>query len=72
MKQKMMGVAVASAAPYTNHLDLTHNHASTSSLNFYRSDALLDAKPTVKALPAKNGIQNAQQTIIPSSRLSIP
>ena len=25
----------------------THNHTDTSSLNFYRPDALLDAQPTV-------------------------
>ena len=28
------------------------NHTNTSSLNFYRPDALSDAKPSVKALKA--------------------
>jgi len=51
MKQEMVGFgdAVASAGPYANnmHLDQTVNHTNTSSLNFYRSDALPDAQPTV-------------------------
>jgi len=45
------GVVVASAGPYANHLPLrqtdNHNHASTSSLNFYRPDALCDDQLTV-------------------------
>ena len=45
---------VASAGPYTNDLHSlqTHNHTNTSSLNFYRPDALPDAQPTV----SKHGI----------------
>jgi len=39
---------VASAVPYANNLHLeTDNHTNTSSLNFYRLDALPDAQPTV-------------------------
>jgi len=38
------GVAVASAAPYANHLHLTLD--STSPLSFYGLDALLAAQPT--------------------------
>jgi len=45
-------MAVASAGPYANHFApnsrlKTDNHASNSSLNFYRPDALSDAQPTV-------------------------
>jgi len=43
-------VAVASAGPYSNHLQLapdrTDNLASTSPLSFYRPDALPAAQPT--------------------------
>ena len=41
------GMAVASAGPYANNLHLTQtdNHTNTSSLNFYRPDALHDAQP---------------------------
>jgi len=47
MRQEMTGSwkAVASAG-YTN----------TTSLNFYRPDALPDAQPTVKALKAQNAV----------------
>jgi len=49
----MTGVwnAVASAVPYANNCTSlqTDNHTSTSSLNFYRSDALPDAQPTVQS-----------------------
>jgi len=38
------GVAVASTGPYANHLPFA---ASTSSLNFYRPDAIPDSRPTV-------------------------
>jgi len=43
------GVAVASAGPYANHLHLAldKNHASTSPLSFYRTDALPATQPTV-------------------------
>jgi len=44
-----------------NHMQIictslqTHNHANTSSLNFYKPDALPDAQPTcVKAPKAEN------------------
>jgi len=51
MRQKMMGLGdeVASAGPYANNLHLTpdDNHNSTSSLDFYRLDALPDTEPTV-------------------------
>jgi len=54
MRQEIMGfgMAVASAEPYANSLHLTpelqtDNHTNTSSLNFYRPDALPDAQPTV-------------------------
>jgi len=51
MRQEMMGfgMAVASAGPYANNLTSlqTDNHTNTSSLNFYRPDALHDAEPTV-------------------------
>jgi len=42
------GVALASAGPYANLCTSlqTDNHASTSSLNFYRLDAVPDAQPT--------------------------
>ena len=43
-------IEVASAGPYANNLYnnlKTHNHANTSSFNFYRPDALPDAQPTV-------------------------
>jgi len=42
MRQEMMGMAVASAGPYANNLTSlqTDNHTNTSSLNFYRPDAL--------------------------------
>ena len=39
--------AVASAEPYANKLHQTDNHTNTSSLNFYRLDALPDAITTV-------------------------
>jgi len=41
------GVAVASAGQYANHFTCfqTDNHDITSSLNFFRPDALPDAKP---------------------------
>ena len=40
--------AAASAGPYANNLHSlqTDNHSNTSSLNFYRLDALPDAQPT--------------------------
>ena len=45
-----MGTAVASAGPYANNLHSTSlqsdNNTDTSSLNFYRPDALPDAPPT--------------------------
>jgi len=43
------GLAVASAGPYGNHLHLGPDryHASASSFNFFRPDALSDAQPTV-------------------------
>jgi len=49
MKQAMLGKAVALAGPYANHLHLVpdSNHASTSSINFYRLDAFPRAQPTV-------------------------
>jgi len=56
MKQEMMGWQWHQL----NHVQTictllrTDNHASTSSLNFYRPDALPDAQPTVKALKAKH------------------
>jgi len=56
MKQ-VVRVAMALAGPYENHLHCTpDNHTSTSSLNFYRLDALLDIQPTVSkaALKAQN------------------
>jgi len=42
-------MAVASAGPYANNLHSLQadNHTSTSSLNFYKPDALPDAQPTV-------------------------
>jgi len=46
----LFGMAVASAGSYANNLHLapqTDNHTNTSSLNFYRPDALPDAQPTV-------------------------
>ena len=44
--------AVASAGPY-DHIP-KHSHTNTSSLNFYRPDALCDAQPTgVKALKVR-------------------
>jgi len=48
-------VAMASAGPYANYLHSlqTGNHASTSSLNFYRPDALLDAQPTASNTEGK-------------------
>jgi len=51
------GMAVASAGPYANNLHLapqTDNYTNTPSLNFYRPDALFNARPTnsVKALKA--------------------
>jgi len=46
--------AVASVGPYANNLHLApNNHINTSSLNFYRPDALPDAK-SIKALKAKS------------------
>jgi len=54
MRQEMMGFwqAVASAGPYANNLHLTpelqtDNYTNTSSLNFYKPDAVPDAQPTV-------------------------
>jgi len=63
MRQEMMGfwVALASAGPYANgsyHMHMDHmqtictspqtdNYINTSSVNFYRLDALPDAQPTV-------------------------
>jgi len=47
MKQVMMGWQWLNHMQTTCTLLQTDNHASTSSLNFYRSDALPDAKPTV-------------------------
>jgi len=52
MKQEMLGFwdAVASAGPYIQTICIslqTDNHINTSSLNFYRPDALSDAQPTV-------------------------
>jgi len=51
MRQEMMRFwdAVASAGPYATICALLHtdNHNNTSSLNFYRPDALPDAQPTV-------------------------
>jgi len=51
-------MALLSAGPYANNLhlapDRTDNHTNTSSLNFYRSDALPDAQLIVsKVLKAK-------------------
>jgi len=40
-------MAVAPAGPYLNLALYTDNHASTSSMNFYRPDALTDDQPTV-------------------------
>ena len=43
--------AVASAGPCANSLHLTpDNHTNTSSVNFYRPDALPDAQPTESVL----------------------
>jgi len=39
-------MAVASAGPYANNVHLVPD-TDTSSLNFYRLDALPDAQPTV-------------------------
>jgi len=43
------GTAMASAGTYTNllHLAPDRHHATTSSLDFYRPDALPDTQPTV-------------------------
>jgi len=50
MRQEMMGFwdALASGGPYANNLHLlqTDNYINTSSLNFYRPDALHDDQPT--------------------------
>jgi len=50
----MMGFwdAVASAEQYANNLHLvpTDNHTTTSSLNFYRPDALPDANQSIKSI----------------------
>ena len=52
MRQEMMGFwdAVASAGPYAKVCISvqTDNHTDTSSLNFYRPDALPDVQPTVE------------------------
>jgi len=40
------GMAVASVGPYANNVHLAPD-TNTSSLNFYRPDALPDAQPTV-------------------------
>jgi len=50
MRQEIMGFwdAVASAGPYASNLHLApDNDTYTSSLNFYRPDAVPDAQPTV-------------------------
>ena len=52
MRQEMVGFgdAVASAVYYMQTFCAsfqTDNHTNTSSLNFYRPDALPDAQPTV-------------------------
>jgi len=50
MRQEMIGFwdAVASAGLYANNLHFAlAPHTNTSSLNFYRPDALPDAQPTV-------------------------
>jgi len=48
MRQEMAGFldAMASAGPYANNLHLSSdpNHTTTSSLNFYRPDAVPDAE----------------------------
>ena len=48
--------AVASAGPYATICTplQTDNHTNTSSLYFYRPDALPDAQPSVKALKTQN------------------
>jgi len=54
MRQEITGFgdAVASAGPYANlHLVIhTDNHTNTSTLNFYRPEALPDAQLTVSTL----------------------
>jgi len=51
MRQEMMESwnAVASAEPISTSLEID-NHTHTSSLNFYRPDALLDAQQTLSKL----------------------
>jgi len=48
LEQEMMGVAVASAGPYANHLHLAPDkqHASTPPLSFYKPDTFPAAQPT--------------------------
>jgi len=49
MRQEMMGfwgMEMALAGPYATSLQ-ADNNTSTSSVNFYRPDALLNAQPTV-------------------------
>ena len=41
--------AVVSAGPSANNLQLAPDHTNTSSLNFYRLDALPDTQPTVSS-----------------------
>jgi len=71
MKQEMMW-AVAPSGPYANHLHCTllqtDNHASTSSLNFYRSDTACYTKPlsivnitTITIIHSSNGSCNVSK-----------
>ena len=66
-------MAVASAGPYANNLHLAaDNHTNTSSLNFYKPDALPDAQPTVSKLWRLFGLmyhltQNVSYFIVQSS-----
>jgi len=58
--------AVASAGPYANSLHLhTDNHTSSSSLDFYRPDAVPDAQPTVsKHWCASTAHQSANAALV--------
>jgi len=51
MEQKMMGWQIGNGISWTSCKSFAprfrDNHVITSSLNFYRPDALLDAQPTV-------------------------
>jgi len=49
MKQETMGVTVASARPYANHLHLTPDRTTPAPHHkiFYTLDALPDTQPTV-------------------------